>query len=97
MYRRPNDAPVLVPEIVDVSVSKPLTKESVTSEPSYTYNNTDAPVNAVPAVAYEEEKTKTSLKGLLRKATRYVERRANINVTNENEELVIGAVAISLK
>lgn len=97
MRQRPNDAPVLVPEIVDVPVSKPLTKEAVTSEPSYTYNNTDAPVNAVPAVAYEEEKTKTSLKGLLRKATRYVERRTNINVTNENEELVIGTVAISLK
>ena len=97
MRQRPNNAPVLVPEVVDIAVSKPLTKEPVTSEPSYTYNNTDAPVNEVPAVAYEEEKTKTSLKGLLRKATRYVERRTNINVTNENEELVIGAVAINLK
>lgn len=95
--QHPNDAPVLVPEIVDASISKPLTKEPVTPVPSYAYNNTDAPVNAVPAVAYEEEKTKTSLKGLLRKATRYVERRTNINVTNENEELVIGAVAINLK
>jgi hypothetical protein len=97
IHQRMNDAPVLVPEKVEDPVSKPLTKEPVTSEPLYTYNNTNAPVNAVPAVADETEKSRSSLKGLLRKVTRNVERRTNINLTNENEELLIGSVAISLK
>ncbi|MCU7552056.1 hypothetical protein OCK74_23245 [Chitinophagaceae bacterium LB-8] len=96
-HQRSIDAPVLMPEKAEDPVSKPLTKDPVTSKPLYTYNNTDATVNAVPAVADETEKSKSSLKGLLRKATRYVERRANINVTNDDEELVIGTVAISLK
>jgi hypothetical protein len=92
------DAPALVPQKAERPVSKPLTDLPVTPDPLYTYNNTNAPVNAVPAVADEtEEKSRSTLKGILRKATRYVERRANINVTNDNEELVIGAVAISLK
>jgi hypothetical protein len=95
--QRSTDAPVLVSQKADAPVSKPLTNQPVTPEPLYTYNNTNAPVNSVPAVADEAEKSRSTLKGLLRKATRYVERRTNINVTNENEELLIGAVAISLK
>jgi hypothetical protein len=95
--QRSNDAPVLMPEKVEDPVRKSLTKEPVTSEPLYTYNSTNAPVNAVPAVADETEKSRSSLKGLLRKAARNVERRTNINVTNENDELLIGSVAISLK
>jgi anti-sigma factor RsiW len=98
MRPRPKDAPVLIPEkIEEPAVKEPLTKKPVTTDPLYTYNNTNALVNTVPAGADETEKNKSSLKGLLRKATRYVERRTNINVTNEDEELVIGAVAISLK
>ncbi len=96
MRPRLNDVPVLMPEKVE-PVRKPLTKEPVTSEPLYTYNSTDAPVNTVPAVADETEKSRSSLKGLLRKAARNVERRTNIKVTNENDELLIGAMAISLK
>lgn len=40
---------------------------------------------------------KGSLKGFLRKATRVIEKRTGFNPTNENGELLIGAVAINLK
>lgn len=40
---------------------------------------------------------KGSLKGFLRKATRMIEKRTGIDPTNENGELLIGAVAINLK
>jgi len=40
---------------------------------------------------------KGSVKGFLRKATRMIEKRTGIDPTNENGELLIGAVAINLK
>jgi hypothetical protein len=40
---------------------------------------------------------KGSIKGFLRKATRMIEKRTGIDPTNENGELLIGAVAINLK
>lgn len=40
---------------------------------------------------------KGSVKGFLRKATRMIEKRTGIDPTNDNGELLIGAVAISLK
>jgi hypothetical protein len=40
---------------------------------------------------------KGSFKGFLRRATRMIEKRTGINPTNENGELLIGAVAINLK
>jgi hypothetical protein len=66
---------------------------SVTS-PLLTRNTTETPV--------EEEQTagnnrKGSIKGFLRKATRMIEKRTGIDPTNENGELLIGAVAINLK
>jgi len=66
---------------------------SVTS-PLLTRNTTGTPV--------EEEQTagnnrKGSLKGFLRKATRVIEKRTGIDPTNENGELLIGAVAINLR
>jgi hypothetical protein len=94
---RHNNNPVLMPKLVEEPVKKSLTQEPVTSDTRYAYNQIDASVNPVPADADEEEKSKSSLKGLLRKATRFVERRTNINVTNDDDELLIGAVAISLK
>ena len=46
-------------------------------------------------VKIDNEK-KSSLKGFLRKATRFIERRTNITTTNENNELLIGAVSLKL-
>jgi len=50
------------------------------------------------AVALESENQKRgSVKGFLRKATRFIERRTGVATTNEDDELLIGAVAIKLK
>lgn len=38
-----------------------------------------------------------SVKGLLRKATRFIEKRTGINPVNDNDELLIGMVSIKLK
>jgi hypothetical protein len=38
-----------------------------------------------------------SVRGLLRKATRFIERRTGINPVNEDDKLLVGMVAISLK
>ncbi|HEX2535080.1 MAG TPA: hypothetical protein VHK69_15150 [Chitinophagaceae bacterium] len=42
-------------------------------------------------------KNKTSVRGLLRKATRFIERTTSIDPTNGGDELLLGAVAIKLK
>jgi anti-sigma factor RsiW len=97
MPLRPDHNKVLMPKLVEAPLNKSLTNDPVTSDTRYAYNQIDASVSPVPADTDEEEKSKASLKGLLRKATRFVERRTNINVTNDDDELLIGAVAISLK
>jgi hypothetical protein len=43
------------------------------------------------------ETRKGSVKGLLRKATRLIESRTGISATNDDEELMIGAIAVKLK
>ncbi len=71
----------------------------VTSITTNAYNNQEAsPTPAVikDVLAQADNEKKSSLKGLLRKATRFIERRTNISATNENDELLIGAVAFKL-
>ncbi|HVG15955.1 MAG TPA: hypothetical protein VM935_13370 [Chitinophagaceae bacterium] len=79
-------------------------KQSINTPPvtngiAASYNNEEAPLT--PAVIRDafvktDNDKKSSLKGLLRKATRFIERRTNISATNENDELLIGAVALKL-
>jgi hypothetical protein len=49
------------------------------------------------ALESENNKRGGSVKGFLRKATRFIERRTGVATTNEDDELLIGAVAIKLK
>jgi hypothetical protein len=72
-----------------------LNKINVTSEPAI--RNT---VNDVAAAAPEKESSdgaRGSVKGFLRKATRLIEKRTGIDPTNEDGELLIGALAVKLK
>ncbi len=60
-------------------------------------NQTTSPVTAEQRdVVKTENEKKSSLKGFLRKATRFIERRTNISTTNEDNELLIGAVSLKL-
>lgn len=75
-----------------------LNNPSVTPPLVASFNNqTTSPVTAEQRdVAKAENDKKSSLKGFLRKATRFIERRTNISTTNEDNELLIGAVALKL-
>ena len=77
-------------------------------EPKVSLNNVDVTSPLLPRNTIgtpEEPKTRTgepaiakgSVKGFLRKATRMIEKRTGFDPANENGELLIGAVAISLK
>jgi hypothetical protein len=87
----PDNTPAIVQQ-------QTVNKKSVTSPPIASLNNqTTEDVTAVHASIVEPDDEKNSkLKGFLRKATRFIERRTNISTTNENKELLIGAVAIQL-
>jgi len=63
--------------------------------PSVTRNTVETPVDPHGLTAHDDRKG--SLKGFLRKATRMIEKRTGFDPANENGELLIGAVAISLK
>jgi hypothetical protein len=77
-----------------------LNNSVVTSEKALTYVPVEAAAKTqVPvedAVATGEERN-GGLKGFLRKATRTLERRTGIKAVNDDDELLIGAVALKLK
>ncbi|MCW3073115.1 MAG: hypothetical protein JWP69_184 [Flaviaesturariibacter sp.] len=66
--------------------------------PSYT-NHTAAKTEPSFASSMEtkDDKEQGSVRGLLRKATRFIERRTGIKATDEDDRLLVGALAISLK
>ena len=79
--------------------NKNILDKDVTISTSEAYNITEATKNTAPAFAAStmgESNNKTTLKMLLRKATRYIERTTNINTTTEDDELLIGAFAVKL-
>lgn len=90
-------------ESVAIAVPKkqvPLNNLSVTSEKPLTYVSAEDAANrtVVPVhpVAFSNERQSGGLKGLLRKATRVLERRTGIKAVNDDDELLVGAVALKL-
>ncbi len=82
----------------NIEPAKKELEPGVTYEAPQPYNTSEATAKAAFAVDKEEDgRNKGNLKSLLRKATRMVERRTGINATNEDEELLIGVVALKLK
>jgi hypothetical protein len=70
----------------------------VTSAPQERNTHIEAlPAAMVPDGGEVASNKKGSIRGLLRKATRLVERTTGISATNEDDELLIGAVAVKLK
>jgi len=68
------------------------------STPAYTSidDATAADAGVSHAVTLTNNDKKGSVRGFLRKATRFIERRTGINPVNDDEELLIGVVAIKL-
>lgn len=78
-----NTAPEMDLEIHDPVVTSAITASYINQEPRY-------------ASTTPEVKQKGSLKGFLRKATRIIEKNTGIGATNEDNELLIGALAVKL-
>lgn len=75
-----------------------VNKSFVTSAPQERNTHIEAlPAAMVPDGGEVASNKKGSIRGLLRKATRLVERTTGISATNEDDELLIGAVAVKLK
>jgi hypothetical protein len=75
-----------------------VNKSFVTSAPQERNTNIEAlPAAMVPEGGEVASNKKGSIRGLLRKATRLVERTTGISATNEDDELLIGVVAVKLK
>jgi hypothetical protein len=82
----------------NVESAKKEFEPDVTYEAPQPYHTSEATAKADFAVDKEDEgRSRGNLKSLLRRATRLVERRTGINATNEDEELLIGVVALKLK
>jgi len=70
---------------------------TTTTIPPYNTIDANAPDAGLSyAVASDNSNKKGSVRGFLRKATRFIERRTGINPVNEDDELLIGVVAIKL-
>ena len=68
---------------------------SVTPKTTPTFNDQNS--NSGVQFASNNKDDKGGLRGLLRKATRVFERRTNIQTTTEDNKLLVGAFAVSLK
>jgi hypothetical protein len=78
-----------------------LNGQPVTTEAIAAYTTIEAPANKsmanfAAATTGNEKDKKGSVRGFLRKASRFIERRTGINPVNEDDELLIGAIAIKL-
>lgn len=60
------------------------------------YNPTTATASEPQSTVYKENTKQGSVRGFLRKATRFIEKRTGLKTTNENDQLAFGPVAIKL-
>jgi hypothetical protein len=79
-------------------MTEPVNNSFVTSSPSDRNTSIQATAaSLVPGGGEVAKSKKGSVKGLLRKATRLVERTTGFDPTNENNEIMIAAVSLKLK
>jgi anti-sigma factor RsiW len=97
--KEPQENNIAVSKKTEVPTQQTLNNPTVTP-PSVASLNNQTTTSLVAAVQNDvvkiDNEKKASLKGILRKATRFIERRTNISTTNEDNELLIGAVALKL-
>ncbi|MEO6070556.1 MAG: hypothetical protein ABIN57_11260 [Chitinophagaceae bacterium] len=73
-------------------------KKGVTTAAAAAYSSLEASeIDFKDAVATAENKKGRSIRGFLRKATRFIERTTNIDPVNDDNRLLIGAIALKLK
>jgi hypothetical protein len=96
----PVDATPVKPVEVIASAGNDLgnvNNTTVTETNTTSYNTIDAAITTPQDYAVADNQRSGSVKGLLRKATRFIEKRTGLNPVNDDDELLIGALAIKLK
>jgi hypothetical protein len=85
-------------ETIAATPKQDFNNQPVTVQAAGTYNPIEVPTGDVArgTVAKEDIDKKGSMRGFLRKTTRYIERRTGIDPTNNGDELMIGALTINL-
>lgn len=107
-----NNLPVVVKQETAVAlqpdVAKKVSKPTLNNNPVVTSDATTAyvtvdgtakttvPVHAGGIETEQPEKSGGTVKGFLRKATRFIERRTGIKTVNDDDQLLVGAVALQL-
>lgn len=86
-------------EAISSVAQQDFNNQTVTVQTADTYNTIDVPTgeDARGSVASKDNDKKGSMRGFLRKTTRFIERRTGIDPTNNGDELMIGALTINLK
>jgi hypothetical protein len=87
------------PHIIDaIALNKPITHKSVTSGSAVrTPIDEGDPEETAGSDGDFKQTRKTPAKGFFRKVSRFIERRTGIGTVNDDNELLIGAVALKLK
>lgn len=70
---------------------------AVTNSPENSYINKGITAGSNADFAEQDEKGNKRIRGLFRKVTRFFEKTTRINPTNNDDQLLIGAVAVKLK
>jgi hypothetical protein len=78
--------------------SEKIKADTVTNQAISSYNSIAGTTEAAPQTEPDGSNGKQrSVRGLLRKATRFIEHRTGINAVNDDDKLLVGMVAINLK
>jgi len=90
----PDPAPGIKADIPNTPVN--IVNINEYSVPSRKVNVTERPVDSYIYITDASENKTKRFRGFLRKATRILERRANISATDEDDRLLIGGLAVKL-
>lgn len=81
----------------NIALNKTITRNDVTSGLDERTTATDGGAETAGSEADFKDTRKTPAKGFFRKVSRFIERRTGIGTVNDDNELLIGAVALKLK
>lgn len=88
---------VAVNEIPNNVIANLNETPAVTNSPENSYINKGITAGSNADFAEQDEKGNKRIRGLFRKVTRFFEKTTRINPTNNDDQLLIGAVAVKLK
>lgn len=85
------------PTIRFITINNPIAPPVVTIAPDSSYNRQNGPRNNPEVDWAVETKKKAPARGFFRKVSRFIERNTGIGTVSDDNELLVGAVALKLK